>query len=169
MLFPSIETVGKLSDSSLTSDEGFSGKGNCTTNEFPINPDRYELAMSDLLSNKRRQYKVGNGLNFSPRQRCRMRIRWHVFAKLASRQAITVVAFVCIFIEVRHFRARSATCDHFDQLQAIKLRFMQVRRPARRSRIPAPISVRSVAELAICLVMIETLTERHILSLSHRH
>jgi hypothetical protein len=60
---------------------------------------------------------------------------------------------------MRHFGCWSFATDHFDQLIAIELRFVQVWGLARRTRIATSIALRAMAELAVRLVLIEPLTK----------
>src|SRR5262245_5482431 len=92
-----------------------------------------------------------------------MRIGRDVLAKLGGREAVAVLVLVGVFVEVRHLRAGPATGDHLDQLLAVEAGLVQVRRLARRTRIAAAVAVDTVAELAVRLLLIEPLAERHVL------
>ena len=56
-----------------------------------------------------------------------------------------------------------AAGDHLDQLIMIEVGLVQVRRFARRARIAVAVAVDAMAELAVRLVMIETIAEGDIL------
>src|SRR5262245_7293962 len=95
-----------------------------------------------------------------------MRIGRPVLAEIRGREAIAARVLVGVFVEVRHLRAGSPAGDHLDQLLAGQGALVQVRSLARRTWIAAPIAIDPMAELAIRLVLKQTLAERSVLARS---
>src|SRR3954469_1231563 len=89
-----------------------------------------------------------------------MRIWRHVLSNLGSGQAVAALVFVRVLVEMRHFRRRPSARDHLDQLLAGERGLVQIGSLSWGAWIAASIPIRPVAELAVCLVLIDTLGER---------
>src|SRR5260370_19016715 len=93
--------------------------------------------------------------------------KWRdIFASLGSRKAVAFGGFVSELVKMWHFRSRSPARDHFDQVVAIEVGLVQIGRFPGRARIATSIPVRSMAELAIRLVLKQACAERYVLSVS---
>src|SRR3977135_2055472 len=89
-----------------------------------------------------------------------MRIRRHVLSNLGSGQAVAALVFVRVLVEMRHFRRRPSARDHVDQLLADERGLAQIGSLSWGAWIATSIPIRPVAELAVCLVLIDTWAER---------
>src|SRR5262249_55274013 len=112
-----------------------------------------------LLADEFCEDVVGDRLDFALRQPGRMRIARRVAAEVLPLQPVAVRVLISIFVEMRHFGPWPPARDHLDQLIATEMGLMQIGGAARRARIATAITVDAVAELAIGLVLKQTLTE----------
>ena len=59
-----------------------------------------------------------------------MRVVRRICAQILALEAITVRVLIGESVEMRHFGSRTPAGDHFDQLLSVKVRLVQIGRPA---------------------------------------
>src|SRR5712671_6567635 len=92
-----------------------------------------------------------------------MRIRRDLLAELRRGEAIALLGLVSVFVKMRHLRSGPSASDHLDQLLAIELGRVQVRRLSRRARIATPVAIDAMAELTVRLLVIQAIAKGAVL------
>src|SRR4030088_2514623 len=128
----------------------------------PIDARPSQIAAA-LLALVGRQNVVGQSFDLPLGQTRRMRIRRDLLAELSRGEAIALLGLVSVFVKMRHLRSGPSASDHLDQLLAIELGRVQVRRLSRRARIATPVAIDAMAELTVRLLVIQAIAKGAVL------